>query len=68
MNAKQHREFKKGLPYKLAGQLFAGRKYYCTWCGSEIEGFRDRESAAEFRITGMCQPCQDKIFTDDNNF
>jgi hypothetical protein len=50
------------LPYKLAGQLFGGRKYQCTWCGKEIQGFRDRLSAQEFRITGSCQQCQDDMF------
>ena len=50
------------LPYKLAGQLFLGKTYHCNLCGKVIEGFRDRLSAKEFRITGSCQDCQDDIF------
>ena len=59
------REFKEGLPYKLAGQLFLNKKYFCQWCPAEIEGFRDRRSAAEYRNTGMCQACQDKAFAEE---
>jgi hypothetical protein len=50
------------LPYKLAGSLFLGRVYKCALCGKVIEGFRDRVSAKEFRITGTCQSCQDDLF------
>lgn len=33
-------------------------------CGAEVrnDGFRDRASYTEFRITGLCQACQDRIF------
>jgi hypothetical protein len=57
------RVWEPGLPIRLAGQIFLGRKYYCTMCGLEVKGFRDRLSAREFRITGLCQSCQDGIFT-----
>jgi len=50
------------LPYKLAGTLFAGIRYHCSGCGGEIIGFRDRLSAKEFRISGLCQVCQDGVF------
>lgn len=50
------------LPYKLAGALFLGRSYLCALCGQKIEGFRDRLSAKEFRVTGTCQQCQDELF------
>jgi hypothetical protein len=58
--------FEPGLPYKLAGQLFLGKRYFCDWCKQEVLGFVDRLSAAEFRTTGMCQSCQDKAFAADH--
>jgi hypothetical protein len=52
-------EFKPELPVKLADQLFLGKKFFCQWCDAEIEGFRNKQSAKEFRATGKCQMCQD---------
>jgi hypothetical protein len=52
-------------PIKLAGQLFLGKTYFCSLCGKKVEGFRDRLSAKEFRITHTCQLCQDKIFKEE---
>lgn len=40
----------------------------CQYCGKEIRNpshFRDMESLKEFMISGMCQECQDKVFTED---
>jgi len=37
----------------------------CWMCGREgvkAEDFRDEESLQEYRISGMCQECQDKTF------
>ncbi len=31
-------------------------------CGKPIDGFRDELSRKEYRISGMCQTCQDKVF------
>ena len=59
-------DFKPGLPIRLAGQLFLGREYRCSLCNEVIEGFRDRLSAKEFRITGACQKCQDELFPDED--
>jgi hypothetical protein len=33
----------------------------CPGCGGKITGFKDALSVQEFRITGMCQNCQDKM-------
>lgn len=52
----------KDYPIKIAGMLFANKKYYCNWCKKEVKGFNDRLSAKEFRISGLCQECQDKTF------
>jgi len=36
----------------------------CPFCGEmvDLEGFRDRRSLREFRISGLCQKCQDEFF------
>ncbi len=40
------------------------REGRCTTCGRAIEdtAFRDALSAREFRISGMCQVCQDSVW------
>lgn len=35
---------------------------YPVGCGKPIEGFRDEKSAREYRISGLCQKCQDEVF------
>ena len=32
-------------------------------CGKPIEGFRDERSVREYRISGLCQTCQDEVFS-----
>ena len=34
----------------------------CTTCGQEANMFKDVLSVKEYRISGMCQVCQDKVF------
>lgn len=36
----------------------------CPMCGSDDKNFRDAVSKKEHAITGICQPCQDKVFAD----
>lgn len=38
----------------------------CPFCGREIhmEDFRDSISRKEFRISGLCQACQDEMFEE----
>jgi hypothetical protein len=31
-------------------------------CGQPITGFRDELSEREYRISGLCQSCQDMVF------
>lgn len=50
--------------------LFPGRQAVidsgrCPTCGQPIGVFRDALSAKEFRISGMCQKCQDDVFTEE---
>jgi hypothetical protein len=34
----------------------------CVTCSGEAKEFRDTTSEKEYTISGMCQPCQDKIW------
>jgi len=54
---------------KIIEKLFPGaiermKKGQCPICGEKIkpEEFKDELSLKEFRISGMCQACQDKTF------
>jgi len=51
----------KKYPIIIAGMM-VGKKYYCSACGKEVKGFKDRISSKEFKITGLCQDCQDEVF------
>lgn len=42
-------------------------KNICAWCGKPAPEFRDALSAREFRISGLCQTCQDEAFGLDEN-
>jgi ribosomal protein S14 len=43
------------------------RANQCAICGRDADDFRDDESRREYRISGMCQHCQDLTFgTDDD--
>jgi len=55
---------------KIIEKLFPGAiermsKGKCPICGEKIkpDEFKDELSLKEFRISGMCQACQDKTFT-----
>jgi len=34
----------------------------CVLCGQPATQFRDKESAHEYEISGICQECQDELF------
>lgn len=57
----------EGLLEGLAGRSSAITEGLCVkppfGCGKPIEGFRDEKSAAEYRISGLCQSCQDEVFS-----
>lgn len=36
----------------------------CVKCGGVAAEFRDKLSEREYRISGLCQPCQDATFDD----
>lgn len=35
---------------------------YCATCGKVVGSFRDKLSEKEYRISQMCQHCQDSVF------
>jgi len=37
----------------------------CSWCGGDASTFKDSISQKEYRISGFCQVCQDKTFTEE---
>lgn len=41
----------------------------CPFCNASVEWseFRDELSKREFRISGMCQECQDKTFDSESD-
>ncbi len=36
----------------------------CASCGEPPGTFRDAVAEREFRISGLCQPCQDAVFAE----
>ena len=52
---------KKG---KISEMLSLASQGKCPFCGhkDEMEEFRDRLSLEEFKISGLCQSCQDEVF------
>jgi len=38
----------------------------CISCGEAAIEFKDDKSAVEWRITGLCQKCQDEIFFEED--
>ena len=37
----------------------------CVWCCGVISQLRDELSFKEWKISGLCQECQDKVFKDE---
>ncbi len=42
----------------------AMKRGVCPICSGVIGEFRDQLSVKEYKISGMCQSCQDKTFHD----
>ena len=36
----------------------------CVMCGKPAVKFDDKASEREYQISGLCQPCQNKVFGD----
>jgi hypothetical protein len=55
----------EGLGRELFGRsrLASGDNQVCISCGTDANHFRDELSQKEYRISRMCQGCQDKVFS-----
>ena len=40
----------------------------CAICGGDAHEFRDELSRKEYRISGLCQNCQDVTFVEDDEY
>lgn len=47
---------------KVFGRSKAINKMKCVCCGQEAKHFKNEISLREYRISGLCQICQDKTF------
>ena len=49
---------------RLAPHGYSENQVHCAWCGEDVDllGWRDALSAKEFKISKLCQSCQDKTF------
>lgn len=47
---------------KVFGRSSSINKMKCVCCGQEAKQFKDEISVREYRISGLCQTCQDKTF------
>jgi radical SAM superfamily enzyme len=45
------------------GSIDSGK---CVFCGEPAVEFKDELSRREFQISGLCQSCQDEVFTKDD--
>ena len=57
----------ESLLTNLSGKDRAGtiQKRQCTFCETPNMDFRTPLDRKEYRISGMCQNCQDRVFNDD---
>jgi hypothetical protein len=58
------------LSQKPAGQLDPAAPLLvmhgsCPLCGQSAVSFRDELSVAEYKVSGLCQSCQDSVFGAD---
>lgn len=47
------------------GRSSAIRTDTCVWCFRPATIFRDAMSRKEYAISGLCQKCQDEVFTEE---
>ncbi|HSW57588.1 MAG TPA: hypothetical protein VLH15_04250 [Dehalococcoidales bacterium] len=46
----------------FASEVAAVEKGLCPFCLKQVGAFRDNLSEKEYKISGLCQQCQDKIY------
>jgi uncharacterized CHY-type Zn-finger protein len=55
-------ELAKRMFGRTMTEAFEGK--ICVCCGEKVTAFRDRLSAKEYGISGLCPVCQDVTFCD----
>ena len=60
-------KFKDEMAMEFFGRSYSLAKagVQCVSCGKSATEFRDRLSLKEYGISGLCQTCQDEIFSED---
>lgn len=61
------KQFKEQMSIQFFGRssIIAKAGSQCVGCGKAATVFRDMLSEKEYGISGLCQRCQDEIFTED---
>ena len=64
MKDKKNGEFKDNLTKDLFGVSFseAMATATCVYCRGKAKVFKDELSEKEYKISGLCQRCQDETF------
>jgi len=50
----------------LFGRSSAIEADVCVFCAQDASVFRDEASRVEYTMSGLCQDCQDEVFTDED--
>ena len=60
-------QFKEDVALSVFGRsrVVAQAVGQCVCCGKPAESFRDQLSLKEYGISGLCQRCQDEVFSED---
>jgi uncharacterized CHY-type Zn-finger protein len=60
-------DFKDELALKLFGTSLTEtqNQLICIFCGKSAKNFRDELSRKEYKISGLCQVCQDEVFNSE---
>jgi RNA polymerase-binding transcription factor DksA len=66
MNRNLMQEFNDKTNGSISDMLDNFDKGLCCDCGKSIGSFKDEVSYKEYKITGMCQKCQDELFDSDD--
>jgi hypothetical protein len=57
-------ELKEAINHIFFGSQDAINNDKCPICNEDIKEFRDSISKEEYELSGMCQDCQDLVFSD----
>ena len=52
---------------RMAKDLYGwnGKEEHCRTCNKKVGDFKDSLSEKEYKISGMCQECQDSVFGEE---